>query len=195
MPKTPLPPNNPAIPPPPSDPPEPSFWATVKDKTMAILKWLSRVLVAPGVALVVVAVAILLIVLGVKNIQVGGILGKLFGKKTPGDRAIDTANSVPEDRVDKDGKIIKPGEADSKGMTQAVVVPIEKPGIFSNPDTVKFTPPGETKPVEIQLPDGVKAKDVDKVVVVKPKQFAVTVKDDSGIEANKIDDLLSRYSS
>jgi hypothetical protein len=78
-------------------------------------------------------------------------------------------------------------------MTQAVVVPIKNPGMFSNPDTVVFTPPGETKPVEVQLPDGVKAKDVDTVVVVKPEKFVVTVKDKSGIPAKKVDDLLNKY--
>jgi len=181
--------------PPPLPKPEekPTFWQTVKAKTIDIGKWLAKVFVAPGVALIVVAVAVLLIIFGFKNIQVGGILGRLFGKKDPDDNAIDTANTVPEDRVDKDGKIIKPGEADSEGNTQAVVVPIKKPGIFSNPDVVEFTPPGEDKSVKVKLPTGVKAKDVDKVIVVKPKKFAVTVKDTSGIEAEEIDALLNKY--
>jgi hypothetical protein len=78
-------------------------------------------------------------------------------------------------------------------MTQAPVVAIEAPNVFSNPDTVKFTPPGETKPVEVKLPDGVKANDVEHVVVVKPDTFVVTVKDSSGISGQKIDDLLKKY--
>ena len=165
---------------------KPGFWV----KTWGVLK---RFLLGPGGALIVVVVGILLAIVGVKNIQVGGLLGKLLGKSKPKDKAIDVANSVAEDRVDKDGKIIPKGVADSKGITQATVVAIDEPGVFSNPDTVKFTPPGEKKAIEIQLPDGVKNKDVEKVVVVKPKVYAVTVKDSSGVSADTVGDLLAKY--
>lgn len=175
------------------DPQEPSFWQVVVGKLKAIGKWCARNLAAPGVALLIVVGAVLLVAAGFKNIQIGGILGKLFGKKKPETKAIDVANTVPKDRVDDKGKIIPQGEPDSKGMTQAVVVPIQDPGLFSNPDTVVFTPPGEDKPVEIVLPDGVKAKDVEKVIVVKPEKFVVTVKDKSGITGKKVDDLLKKY--
>jgi hypothetical protein len=121
------------------------------------------------------------------------VLGKLFGKKNPEKKAIDVANSVPEDRVDAKGKLIPQGKPDSKGMTQAVVVPIKDPGVFSNPDTVVFQPPDEPKPVEIQLPVGVKARDVDKVVVVKPEKFVITVKSESKVPAKSVDDLLAKY--
>jgi hypothetical protein len=184
--------NPPAPPMAPQEPPEPSFWEVLWAKLVSFGKALMRFLIGPGAALVVVVVAILLVAMGVKNVQIGGILGKLLGKKSPGKKAIDVANSVPEGRVDKDGKIIPQGEPDSKGMTQAVVVPIKDPGIFSNPDTVVFTPPGEEE-VEIELPDGVKAKDVDKVVVVKPGEFAVTVKDNSSVSTKDVDDLLKKY--
>jgi hypothetical protein len=180
-------------PPPPAAPAGPSFGQAVKDKTLAILKWLARVFVAPGAAVLLVVGAVLLAVLGMKNVQIGGLLGMLFGKKKPEHTAIDVANSVPEGRVDAQGKIIQPGQADSKGMTQAVVVPIQNPGVFSNPDTVVFTPPGHDKPVEVQLPTGVKAKDVEKVIVVQPTKFVVTVKDSSGISAQHVDDLLKKY--
>jgi hypothetical protein len=172
--------------------PEPTFFQIIKAKIISACKWLTRVLLSPGAALVVL-VGALLFVFGFRNLQIGGLLGKLFMKKDPDD-AIDVANSVPDDRVDENGNIIKPGEADKEGMTQATVVPIDKPGLFSNPDTVKFKPPGETKPVEIKLPTGVKAKDVEKVVVVKPKKFAVTVKDASKVKAKDIDALLDKYS-
>lgn len=155
--------------------------------------YLKKFLLGPGGALIVVVVGILLAMVGVKNVQVGGILGKLLGKSKPKDKAIDKANSVSDDRVDKDGKIIPKGVPDSKGITQATVVAIDEPGVFSNPDTVKFTPPGEEKPIEVELPDGVKNKDVEKVVVVKPKVYAVTVKDNSGVKAEKVDDLLAKY--
>jgi hypothetical protein len=73
------------------------------------------------------------------------------------------------------------------------VVPINEPGIFSDPSTVEFTPPGETKPVVVPLPTGVKNSDVSQVVVVSPSVVAVTVKDNSGISAQTVDDLLKKY--
>jgi len=173
---------------------EATFWRAVKTRLVTFTKLAARWLVAPGVALLVVVGAVLLVCLGIKNIQIGGLLGKLFGKKDPEHTAIDVANSVVKGRVDDKGKIIPIGQADSNGMTQAAVVPIKKPGIFSNPNSVTFTPPGETKPVEIKLPDGVKAKDVEHVVVVQPKKFVVTVKDSSKVKAATVEDLLKRYS-
>ena len=165
---------------------KPGFWV----KTWKVIK---KFLLGPGGALVVVVVGILLAMVGVKNVQVGGLLGKLLGKSKPKDKAIDVANSVAEDRVDKDGKLIPKGVADSKGITQATVVAIDEPGVFSNPDVVKFKPPGEEKAVEVELPDGVKNKDVEKVVVVAPKVYAVTVRDSSGVKAQDVDDLLAKW--
>ena len=164
----------------------------------AWLKKFTRWVYAPLVAILIVVGVIILVALGVKNIQIGGLLGKLFGiggDDPKGKKAIDVANSVPEDRVDKDGVIIKPGEPDSKGQTQAVVVPIEEPGLFDDPSKVKIIPPGETKPIVIDLHDGVESKDVDKVIVVKPEVYAITVKDKSGVKAEDVDDLLERYGS
>jgi hypothetical protein len=45
----------------------------------------------------------------------------------------------------------------------------------------------------VVLPDGVKAKDVDRVIIVKPDVYAVTVKDKSGVSAKEVDDLLAEY--
>jgi hypothetical protein len=169
-----------------------TFWQAVWAKLKQWGHWAALKLVAPGVALVVILVAVLLVSVGFKELQIGGILGKLFGKK-PSDKAIDTANTIPPHRVDEKGKLIPAGTPDSKGTTQAVVVPIQEPGIFSNPDTVKFTPPGKDEPVEVQLPDGVKNKDVSQVVIVHPDMVVVTVKDNSGIPASHVDDLLKKY--
>jgi hypothetical protein len=170
-----------------------TFWGTVAAKLKAILQWLAQHLAAPGVALLVVVGAVLLAAMGWKEVQIGGILGKLFGKKTPEQKAIAVANTPPSHRVDAEGRLIQPGTPDSKGDTQAVVVPIQNPGLFSNPNTVKYTPPGESKPVELQLPDGVRSKDVEKVIVVHPEAIVVTVKSKSGITAQKVEDLLSKY--
>jgi hypothetical protein len=173
---------------------EPTFWEASWTWIKRVFRWVA----APLPALLLVAGAVLLVVFGVKNIQIGGLLNKLFGKedkKATGNKAIDVANSVPKDRVDENGKLIPPGTSDSKGQTQAVVVPIKTPGLFDDPDVVKIVPPGETDPVEVVLPDGVKAKDVDKVVIVKPDVTVITVKDSSGVKAKDVDDLLSKYGS
>lgn len=167
---------------------EQTFW-------QAAWKWIKRIfrwVAAPVPALILVALAILLVAMGFKELQIGGLLAKLFGKKEA-KKAVDVANTVPTDRVDKNGKIIPPGTPDTKGMTQAVVVPIQEPGLFSNPDSVKITPPGEDKPITVDLPEGVKAKDVDKVIVVKPDVYVVSVKDSSKVSAGKVDDLLAKY--
>jgi hypothetical protein len=170
-----------------------SFWSEVWARMKAVWRWLAVKLAAPGVALIIILVAILLVAMGCKELQIGGLLSRLFGKKTPGERAIDVANTPPADRVDPKGNLIPPGVPDSKGQTQAVVVPIKEPGLFSNPDTVTFVPPGETEPIEVQLPDGVKNKDVEKVVVVQPGKFVVTVSDKSNIPASTVDSLLKKY--
>ncbi len=168
-------------------PEKPSFWSRA-------WAWLKRYVLAPLPALLIIVGAILVAVIFGKQIQIGGILGKLFGHKgVEGKKAVDVANSVPEDRVDKDGKLIPPGTPDEKGITQAVVVPIESPGLFSNPDKVVINDPESKKPVVVELPEGVKAKDVDKVVVVKPEVYAVTVKDGSKVTGQKVDDLLKKY--
>jgi len=144
---------------------------------------------------VVLVVGFLLLTMGFKELQIGGLLGKLVGKKPEpdGKKAIDVANTVDRDRVGPDGKLIEPGQPDSQGDTQAVVVPIKEPGLLSDPKKVVFTPPGETKPTKIVLPDGVTNRDVDQVVVIKPDVVAVTVKDSSKVSAPRIDELLKKY--
>jgi hypothetical protein len=165
----------------------------MKDFMLKAWAWIQKYLIAPLPVILVVAGAIILVALGAKNIQIGGILAKLTGKKTDGKKAVDVANTIPENRIGPDGKVIPIGTPDSKGITQAVVVPIESPGIFSNPDTVTIKNPGDQKPVVVHLPDGVKAKDVDKVVIVSPEIHVVTVKDSSKVTGKDVDDLLSKY--
>lgn len=172
----------------------PGFWATVWARLRAILSWMATKLLAPGVAVVVVVVAVVLVAMGFKELQVGGLLARLLGKKPDVKADPQVVNTPPPDRVDAEGKLIPPGTPDSKGDTQAVVVPIETTGgLFSNPTTVQVTPPGAEKPIDVQLPDGVRAKDVDKVIIVTPEKVVVTVHDSSGIPAGKIDDLLDKY--
>lgn len=172
---------------------KPSFAEKVWASFKSAMAWIGTKLLGPIGAAVVVVIGVILVSMGFKELQIGGVLAKLLGKKKEGD-SIDVANSVDKDRVGPDGKIIAPGTPDSKGDTQAVVVPIQEPGLFSNPKTIKFTPPGEEKPIEVVLPDGVKNKDVDQVIVVKPDVIAVTVRDGSGVPASTVNDLLKKYS-
>jgi hypothetical protein len=170
---------------------EETFWQA----TWGWLKWLARKLLAPIVAVLIVAAAVVLVALGWKELRIGGLLAALLGRQEPGRKAIDVANTIPKDRIGPDGNVIPIGRPDSRGIKQVQVVPIEDPGLFSNPDTVVIKPPGGDKPIEIKLPDGVKAKDVDSVVVVNPEVTVVTVRDGSGVSAKDIDDLLAKYGS
>jgi hypothetical protein len=145
-------------------------------------------------ALLLVIGAIVLVMLGVKNLQIGGLLARLLGKSGSDKKAVDVANTIPKDRVDKDGKLIPVGTPDEHGITQAKVVSIEPPGLFSNPKQVTIKAEDGTKHV-VDLPTGVRARDVDKVVIVKPEIFAVTVTDSSKVPKKTVDDLLKRYGS
>lgn len=169
---------------------EPTFWQAAWTWIKRTFRWIA----APLPAILLAIGAIILVVLGFKHLQIGGLLGKLFGADPKeGKKAIDVANSVPEDRVDKDGVIIKPGEPDSKGQTQAVVVPIEDPGVWGDPGKVTILPPGEDKPIVVDLPDGVSSSDVHQVIILRPSVMVVSVRDNSGIDAQHIDDLLRKY--
>lgn len=152
-----------------------------------------KYVLAPLPVLVIVVVAFILAMLGVKTLQVGGLIGKILGRRAPENKAIEVANSIPPGRVREDGSIINIGEPDSKGLTQAQVVAIKEPGLFDDPKVIKVTPPGETKPISIQVPDGLKAHDIETVVVIKPEVMAVTVKSTSKIKAENVDSLLDKY--
>jgi len=161
---------------------------------LRFLRFIRKYILAPIPALIIVAGALLLIALGVKNIQIGGLLGALLGKSSSKKR-VDVANTVSEDRVREDGTLIPKGELDSKGTIQAKVVPIKKPNLFDDPSKVKIQDPDTGQDIEVDVPDGVKAKDVDQVVILTPEIHAVTVKSTSKIKAKDVDDLLVRLGS
>lgn len=165
------------------------FWA----RLVAIFRWIGLNLLAPVVAALVLIGGVMLMAMGAKELQIGGLLNRLLGKVTPEKKAIDVANSVPSSRVNEQGQIIPIGQADNRGYTQAVVVPVQEPGLLSDPTVVKVLPPEQSEPIEIELPKGVTSKDVHQVIQVTPETFVVTVTDASGIPASKIDDLLAKY--
>lgn len=183
-------PSNPpreASPSPEGDPPPPR-----RPILASLCRFIRRYLIAPLPVLLLVVGAALLIAMGAKNVQIGGLLGKLLGKKVT-QKAIDIANSIPPERIGSDGSLIPIGKPDSKGMVQAHVVAIEQPGIFSDPKTVKVTPPGADEPIEVAVPDGVDANEVAQVVVIASKVTGVVVKNDSLVKGKEIDELLAKY--
>jgi hypothetical protein len=177
-------------------------WESVKDtwtKWLQVAKaWLLKYgpkVLGPIAAVLLVLGGFILLTMGFKELQIGGLLGKLLGRKSEPKKVVDLANTVDEDRVGKDGRVLQPGTPDSKGQTQAIVVPIKEPGLLSDPKTVEFVTPGDTKPTKVSLPDGVTNRDVSSVVVVHPEVVAVTVKDTSKkpVNVKKIDDILKKY--
>lgn len=111
---------------------------------------------------------------------------KLSGKSQT---SIEIANSIDPDRIDHNGNLIPIGAVDTNGMVQGKVVEIDR--VEDNSVIIKD---GDVE-VSIPLPTGVTEKDLDKVVVLTPGQFIVTVKSTSTISAQNIDDILKRYSA
>jgi len=165
------------------------LWASVKSG----LSWLGVKVLGPILVVLLVIVAVILVAMGFKELQIGGLIGRLLGRNSPQKGSVDVTNTIDPNRVGPDGKLIQPNTPDTKGQTQAIVVPIKEPGLLSDPNKVVFTPPGADKPIEVVLPDGVTNKDVHQVVVVSPEVIAVTVKDSSGVTAQSVDDLLKKY--
>lgn len=165
------------------------LWASVKSG----LSWLGVKVLGPILVVLLVIVAVILVSMGFKELQIGGLIGRLLGRNSPQKGSVDVTNTIDPNRVGPDGKLIQPNTPDTKGQTQAVVVPINEPGLLSDPSTISFVPPGDAKPIEVVLPDGVTNKDVDQVVVVSPGNFVVTVHDTSGISVTSLDNLLKKY--
>lgn len=118
-----------------------------------------------------------------QKVQIGGLLGLLWGKKDEPDPNVRVL--PPPDRVDKDGKPIPAGQSDDKGWTQAPVnVVLEEPGMFSDPNVLTITHPDKGA-VKIPLPEGVKNADVKQVVEVAPNVYQIR-NNDKGTDAGKL---------
>lgn len=172
------------------------FWLGFKATLTRTWRACARWVLGPGAAILVVIAGLGALVFLGKLVPLGQLFDWLTGRdKKPGDQqAVEVVNHPPEDRT-QNGKPIEPGTPDPKGQTQAVVVPIQTPGLFDRQDQVKFTPKGSDKPVVVDLPTGVQASDVKAVVVVKPNVVAVTVASSSKVTTKQVDDLLSKYGS
>lgn len=150
----------------------------------AIWKWCITKPASFAAALLVIVGGIIL-VLFKKDLQIGGLLGSLTGKKQPNLRAV-----VPEGRVDGAGKPILPGQSDQQGFTQAPVsATIQKPGLFSDPKTLVVEHPTKGKQV-IALPTGVINKDVSEVIEISPDVYEVKNNDKSKVDTKRLLDVL-----
>jgi hypothetical protein len=152
----------------------------LKNLAKSVGKFLIRYPLATALTVVVIIGAIVLAAFG-KNIQIGGILGKLWGKEKPNLRGV-----PPTDRKDASGQIIQPGQSDDKGFVQAPVsTTIKDKGLFSDPNVITVIHPDKGE-IDILLPEGVKNKDVKEVTEVSPNVFEVK-NHDHGV---KTDDIL-----
>jgi len=159
---------------------KPTFWGYVKAFFTRVGQLCIRYPLATAATVLIVAFALAVAVFGWK-IQLGGLLGKLWGKKDSPD---DPVLRPPPGRVDQSGKPIEPGQPDPGGFVQPVAVIIKDPGMFSDPGKVTVVTP-EGKEVDVKLPTGVKAADVKQVVMVAPNVYQVA-NNDKGTDAGKL---------
>ena len=163
---------------------KPTLGAWLKALLYRIGNFFIRYPLATVATILIVVAAIVMTVFG-QDIQIGGLLGKLWGKIHPGDLPNAPVVTVVPGRVDNTGKVIEPGKSDDKGFTQApVVLPIKDPSLFSDPTTVTVTHP-DGHDVIIPLPTGVKNSDVKEVVLVSPNVYQIA-NNDKGVDAGKI---------
>jgi hypothetical protein len=163
---------------------KPTLVAWLKSTLYSVGNFFIRYPLATAGTILLVAFAVFMGVFGQK-IQIGGILGQLWGKVHPKDMPNAPVVTPPPGRVDDKGQVIAPGQSDDKGFVQApVVLPIKDPGILSDPTTITVTHP-DGKDVTIPLPTGVKNSDVKQVVLVSPNVYQIS-NNDTGVDASKI---------
>ena len=167
---------------------KPTFSAWLKSALYSIGNFCIRYPLAIAATVLLVVGAVIAAAFGQK-IQIGGLLGRLWGK------AADSENQPivlpPPNRVDDKGKVIEPGESDNKGWVQSpTVLPIKPPTILSDPNKVVVVEP-TGKEVEIPLPTGVKNSDVKEVVMIAPNVYQVA-NHDTGVDAGKILEKLGK---
>lgn len=162
------------------------IWEYVKAFFRSVGKWTVRYPIAAAVTVLAVLAAVLVLASG-KKLQLGGLLGRLWGtEKKDNKRGV-----PPEDRVDGDGNPIKPGESDEAGYVQAPAIKeIKKPGLFDDPRTVTVVHP-EKGEIVIDLPEGVRNEDVREVVEIKPDVYEVR-NNDTGVNTGELLDILGR---
>lgn len=163
-----------------------AIWGFLKFVAKWLVNLMLRYPLATAVTVILVAVAVVALTSG-KTLQIGGLLGKIWGKKPkPSVRGV-----PPKERKDEGGEPIQPGEPDEKGWVQAPVsTEIVEPGIFSDPGKIEVVHP-EKGTVTVELPEGVKNEDVREVVEIEPDIYEVRNRD-KGKTTEELDDLLGK---
>lgn len=164
--------------------PRPTAGAWLKSFFYKLGNVMIRWPLATALTVVVVAVAVLCVVFKI-DVQVGGLLGRLWGKKPGPEDGGPVLLPPPPGRVDDSGNPIQPGQPDDKGYVQLpAVLPIEPPHVFSDPSTVTVVDGG--KKVVLPLPEGVKNGDVKGVTVVSPNVYQVANNDRPSVDTGKL---------
>lgn len=142
-----------------------------------------------------IAATVLLVILAIamaaagKTFQIGGLLGKLWGKSSQPDPNIRVI--PPEDRIDQNGNVILPGQSDDKGFVQSPAsIDIKDPGMFSDPTTITIIHPDKGE-VVIPLPTGVQNQDVKQVIEITPNTYQI-INHDKGVDPKKVLDILNK---
>lgn len=160
------------------------FWIYLKSLGHRLFKLAIQYPLATAASVFVVIGAVLLMIFGKREIQIGGILGKLWGKKPIESRVI-----PPEERKTPDGTPILPGQSDKEGFVQALpTTTIKNPGLFSDPKIVVIQNAG--KEVKIPLPVGVRNKDVAEVTIIDTNVVEIK-SNDKGIKRIELVNLKS----
>ncbi len=164
-----------------------AVWSYVKAAGRSVWSYVLRYPLAAAATVFLVVAAVAVAASG-KTLQIGGLLGRLWGSKKPDNlRAV-----VPEDRKDADGNPVLPGKSDDLGFVQVPVsTEIKPPGMFDDPGTITVLHP-EKGEVKLDLPTGVRNQDVREVIEVSPDVFEVRNKD-KGVDKKKIDDVLKKF--
>lgn len=153
------------------------IWTWIKKIFVSIGNLVLRYPLAAAATVLLIAAALAAAFFG-KTIQIGGLLGWLWGKK-PVDPTIRV--TPPPGRVDAHGVPIPVGQSDEHGYIQEVQLPIKDPGIFSNPDVVVVNHPDKGE-ITIPLPTGVKNSDVSQIIQVSENVYQIKNNDKSTVD-------------
>jgi len=153
------------------------FWDKVKAFFGNIFTWVGRYPIALIVTFLLLVAAVVALALGWGDrFNIGGLIGRLFGKKADPDNRVIVANKVPEQRVDEAGESIPVGEPDDKGIVQRPVEVLEQSANpFRDKSKIKVKTP-EGVETQLDLPTGVEDNDVDRVFQIQPKVYTIEVK-------------------
>lgn len=168
-----------------SSEPVPTAWGWIKSFLRRLGNVMIRWPLATAATALVVVLAVLCVVFRL-DVQLGGLLGRIWGRKPPSpEDGGPILLPPPPGRVDPDGKPIQPGQPDERGFVQVpAVLPIDDPHVFSDPSTVTVTDGG--RQVVLPLPEGVQNKDVKGVIVVSPNVYQVANKDAPSVDTKKL---------